>query len=240
MSRTHLLAAAAGALVAGVLAGGIAWAAIPEGGVIQGCYDAGGNLKVVAALPCPKGYTALQWNQQGIQGTPGTNGTNGTDGEDGTDGTSPTVVQLAPGDPNCPAGGAAITDAAGSTAYICSGQNGADGQSFAGTFTSSNGEYSISVTNAGITIAHGASNSITLVGDDLTVRSRNLGLRSDQDMTLQTGGTAAINAAGNVLLTTSGTAVLNAAGNLSLTTSGTGLLRATGPLNLQGSVINMN
>ena len=36
---------------------------IGGGGVIQGCYDSGGNVKVVAALPCPKGYTALQWNQ---------------------------------------------------------------------------------------------------------------------------------------------------------------------------------
>ena len=229
-----LIAATAGAFAAAVLAGGVAWAAIPEGGVIQGCYDAGGNLKVVAALPCPKGYTSLPWNQQGVQGLPGQSGKNGADGK------SPTVAQLGPGDANCSAGGAAITDAAGSTAYVCSGQNGADGQSFAGTFTSSNGEYSIGVTNSGIRIAHGASNTITLVGDDLTVRSRNLGVRSDQDVTLQTGGTAVLDVTGNFSLTTNGTGVLTAADNLSLTTSGTGLLRATGPLNLQGSVINMN
>jgi hypothetical protein len=221
--------------LATALAGSVALAAIPgPGGVIQGCYDSGGNLKVVEALSCPKNYTALRWNQQGIQGLPG------ADGEDGTDGTSPTVVQLVPGDPNCPAGGAAVTDAAGSSAYICSGQNGADGQPFAGTFTSSNGEYSISVANSGITIAHGASNSITLVGGDLTVHSRNLGVRTDQDLTVQTGGAAVLDATGNLSVATSGTAMLNATNNLSLTTSGTGLLRATGPLNLQGSVINMN
>jgi hypothetical protein len=74
MSRTHLLAAALGALIAGVLAGGIAWGAIGDGGVIQGCYDAGGNLKVVAALACPKGYTSLLWNQKGDPGPKGDKG----------------------------------------------------------------------------------------------------------------------------------------------------------------------
>lgn len=33
-------------------------------GVIQGCYDSGGNVKVVAALPCPKGYTAFSFYSQ--------------------------------------------------------------------------------------------------------------------------------------------------------------------------------
>ena len=90
-----------------MLAGGVAWAAIPEGGVIQGCYDSGGNLKLVAALPCPKGYTPLAWNQQGLQGPhvpqgiPGTNGTNGANGQDGQDG-----AQGPPGPPG-PTGGLA-------------------------------------------------------------------------------------------------------------------------------------
>ena len=49
------------------------------------------------------------------------------------------------------AGGAAITDANNSTAYVCSGQDGQpgkDGTPFSGTFTSSNGAYSISVSVA--------------------------------------------------------------------------------------------
>jgi hypothetical protein len=55
--------------------GGVAWATIPDsGGVIQGCYNNGGNLKVVSELPCPKGYTSLPWNQQGPKGDPGTDG----------------------------------------------------------------------------------------------------------------------------------------------------------------------
>ncbi|HXY17678.1 MAG TPA: hypothetical protein VEH79_05890 [Gaiellaceae bacterium] len=51
-----------------LLAVGITYAAgrIPgANGVIQGCYDSGGNLKVVASLPCPKRYTPLAWNQLG-------------------------------------------------------------------------------------------------------------------------------------------------------------------------------
>ncbi len=84
MRKRELIATAVGAIVATVLAGSVAWAAIPgDGGVIQGCYDTGGNLKVVSALPCPKNYTALQWNQQGV---PGPRGETGDKGEQGIQG----------------------------------------------------------------------------------------------------------------------------------------------------------
>jgi hypothetical protein len=221
MTKRDFVAAAAGALAASALAGGVAWAAIPDSsGVIQGCYNSGGNLKVVSELPCPHGYTSLPWNQQGPKGDPG------------LDGVSPTVTQLSPGDANCPDGGAALTDASGSTAYVCNGAAGADGQSFAGTFTSPNGEYSISVSDAGITLGHGGTNSVVLTGDDLAVRSDNISLRSDRSTTLRAGSTATVQAGTTV--------TFDSAGNLSLTTDGTGLFRAGGPLNLQGSVINMN
>jgi hypothetical protein len=134
-----LLAALAGALVTGVLAGGIAWAAIGDGGVIQGCYDSGGNVKVVAALPCPKGYTAFQWNQQGPKGDPGpqgspgangTNGQNGAPGEPGKDGVDGVSVTSAPepAGTNCPNGGSKFTALNGIT-YACDGANGASGVS---------------------------------------------------------------------------------------------------------------
>lgn len=120
MRRRDLLAATLGTIAAAALAGGIAWALIPgPGGVIQGCYDSGGNVKVVPALPCPKGYTPLQWNQQGppgsqgIQGPPGEDGTPGADGPPGPQGppgdsatsvavaipvgTGPTVLYTVPG-----------------------------------------------------------------------------------------------------------------------------------------------
>jgi hypothetical protein len=60
--RSHLLSALVGAVIAVVVAGGVAWATIPPmpGGVIQGCYDAGGNVKVVEALPRPARHTPFQ------------------------------------------------------------------------------------------------------------------------------------------------------------------------------------
>ena len=170
MGKSHLLAAAAGAVAASALAGGVAWATIPgDGGVIQGCYTkVGGILRVVDAEKgqhCLGIEVPINWNQRGLKGDPGANGTNGAPGA------SPTVSQLQPGDSNCPAGGAEITDAAGSTAYVCGGAKGADGQSFAGTFTSPNGEYSIDVTDTGIVLSHGTNTSINLVGDNLDLRS---------------------------------------------------------------------
>ena len=88
MKNQALLTAVVSALAASAIAGGIAWAAIGDGGAIQGCYDSGGNLKVVSALPCPKGYTALAWNQQGPPGSQGVPGTPGTPGVDGSDAAS--------------------------------------------------------------------------------------------------------------------------------------------------------
>ena len=65
-------------LLAGGVVAGLAYGAIPgANGVIQGCYDSGGNVKVVAALPCPKGYTPLQWNITGPQGPIGLTGPQG-------------------------------------------------------------------------------------------------------------------------------------------------------------------
>jgi hypothetical protein len=88
MSRRDVIAALAGAATVIVLGGGVAWAAIPAtpGGVIQGCYDSGGNVKVVEAPPCPRGYTALPWNQQGPQGIQGPKGEKGDKGDKGDQG----------------------------------------------------------------------------------------------------------------------------------------------------------
>ena len=58
-------------VAASFVVAGFAFGAIPgTGGAIQGCYDSGGNLKVVNALPCPKGFTPLSWAQQGATGQP--------------------------------------------------------------------------------------------------------------------------------------------------------------------------
>ena len=109
-----LIGAVVGAL-ATMLLGGIAWAAIPNtpGGVIQGCYDSGGNVKVIEALPCPPKYTPFQWNQQGPSGTNGTNGTSVTSASE-------------PAGANCTDGGSKFTASNGVT-YACNGAAGLPG-----------------------------------------------------------------------------------------------------------------
>jgi hypothetical protein len=92
--KSNLVAAAVGALVATVLAGGIAWAAIPgDGGVIQGCYlKIGGILRVVDTAKgqrCTALEVPLSWNQTGQpgpQGLPGAAGQQGPQGEKGDNG----------------------------------------------------------------------------------------------------------------------------------------------------------
>jgi hypothetical protein len=73
----------AGVAAAAVLVGGTAYGAvssIPDAaGVVHGCYDSGGNVKVIdtsITASCPKGYSSLDWNQTGPAGKDGTDGTN--------------------------------------------------------------------------------------------------------------------------------------------------------------------
>jgi hypothetical protein len=138
MTRKTLLIVAlcAAALLS---AAGIAYAVIPDGsGQYTACMlKATGTIRMIdkSASPssllshCTSLETEISWNQQGVPGA------------------SPTVAQLAAGDAHCANGGAAITDAGGNTAYVC---NGTDGQDFAGTFTSPNGQYKLEVADTGI------------------------------------------------------------------------------------------
>ncbi len=73
-------------IVAALAAGAIAYATSADSNVIQGCYDSGGNLKVVQALPCPKGYTPLAWSQTGPAGQAGPAGQPGPAGPPGAAG----------------------------------------------------------------------------------------------------------------------------------------------------------
>ena len=160
-----------------------------------------GQLRLAdAAADCNASELAISWSQRGPQGLQGPQGMSGADG------VSPSVAPLAADDPNCPAGGAAITDAAGSTAYVCSGEDGedgTDGQPFTGTFTSPNGEYSISVTDAGVTLSHGTQASISLVGDDITARV-------DGNVEVRTGGNLSFDTTGFTTVQGSGTIDLSA------------------------------
>jgi hypothetical protein len=79
--------AALGAIVGALAAGGIAWADIPDSGVINGCYKTvGGSLRVIdmsLGNSCKVGETSLNWNQTGPQGPPGQKGDTGPAGPSG-------------------------------------------------------------------------------------------------------------------------------------------------------------
>jgi hypothetical protein len=180
----------------------------------------------------------------GTNGTDGTNGTNGApgqpgadgkDGTNGTDGTSPTVAQLGPGNPNCLNGGVAITDAAGTTAYVCSGQNGqngTDGQPFSGTFTSPNGQYSISVTDTGVTIAHGGS-TISLVGTDIRVHSSGTAeLESALGMTLRGSTDVTVESASGL--------ALKGGTDVNVVSGGTATVQGSSIVTIKGSTVKIN
>ena len=90
MSRMRKLALATAGFTAVVLvAGGIAFAAIPHSttGVISGCWgNSNGQLRVIdaeAGHKCKNNETALSWNQTGPQGQPGPQGDPGPQGPPG-------------------------------------------------------------------------------------------------------------------------------------------------------------
>lgn len=216
MKRLVSLANASKALFALVLAAAVfgvvsaVQAAIPDShGVIHGCVLPSGNVRVIDSdtASCRGNEAPLDWNQAGAtgpagqDGAPGKDGAPGADGAPGKDGVSPTVTQLASGDSHCAAGGAAITDASGNTAYVCSGATGAagaPGTSFDGTYTSPNGEFGISVTDSGIKLTAPTS-KVTVDGSSVKVESLagtkfSVGLDSIDMQT--TGGTSLDLAAG--------------------------------------------
>jgi hypothetical protein len=156
---------------------------------------------------CTSLESRISWNQEGLPG------------RDGKDAVSPTVAEVALGDAShCNgAGGAAITDASGRTAYVCSGTNGQDGQSFSGSFTSPNGNYRIDVADTGITLkGPGNGTSITVDANGATIKSAT---------------------AVSVEAATDGSFKF---GNLFDLRGGEGHMTFTGPLNLHASVINEN
>jgi hypothetical protein len=226
---------------------GVAYATIPDGGgVYTACRLNGiGTIRLIDPSAssssllshCTAFETQITWNQKGQNGV------------------SPTVAQLSPQDSHCPAGGAAITDAAGTTAYVCSGQNGADGQSFAGTFTSPDGRFSLSVGNNGVDIV-GPGTSISLDGNGgVTVTGGHVEtVANDETITIQgnrtetVGGDESITVGGKRTETVSndesvkvgGNRTETVSGNESVKVSGALGLRASGALNLDGSFLGLN
>jgi len=120
--RTGLVIA--GVAAAALMAGGTAFGAvssIPDSaGVVHGCYDSGGNVKVIDAsvtASCPKGYSSLDWNQTGPAGKNGKDGTDGTNGTNATNGSSVVTSAGVPASP-CNLGDTDVDLATGEV-YTC-------------------------------------------------------------------------------------------------------------------------
>jgi hypothetical protein len=226
VGRSARRVAAVGVLFAA--AGGIAFAAIPDGaGVYTACMlNKVGTIRLIdPTLPadnpmshCTSLETRITFNQQGQRGLQGLPGAAGKDGTNGTDGTSPTVSQLAVGDAHCGGGGASIADAQGNTAYVCNGTNGTNGEPFSGTFTSPNGQFSISVADSGITLAGPSGTS----------------------MKLQSDGSVSVNAPASLDVRAGTSAILQAGTSLDLKGAASATLESADPLNLKGSIITQN
>jgi Collagen triple helix repeat (20 copies) len=106
MSKKLTIAIAAVASL--VLAGGIAYASIPDSaGVIHGCYkNENGQLRVIESGACGPSETALPWNQTGPTGQTGPSGPSGLAGPSGSAG---------PAGPSGPSGPAGNDGATGPT-----------------------------------------------------------------------------------------------------------------------------
>ena len=131
------------------------------------------------------------------------------------------MAQVGPCVGGCANGGAAITDSAGATAYVCSGldgQDGADGDSFSGTFASPNGQYSINVTDTGVTLASPDS-FIKVSGGEIRVETQ-----SSDGIVVRSGGLFD----------------LRADTSLELRAGTTGRLESTATMTIRGSVVNIN
>ena len=130
-------------------------------GVIYGCYSNaalnGSHVLVLqdTGTSCPKGTTAISWNQTGPSGAagspgpagpsgppgatglagppgqPGSPGSSGPSGPPGSPGGGAIVADSAPASA-CPAGGITITDGSGNAQYVC---NGAPGRTVTVTVT---------------------------------------------------------------------------------------------------------
>ena len=109
MIRRKQAGVLAGVSVAGLLVAGVAFAAIPTGGVISSCYTkSGGALRIVDATTtaCKSGETSLAWNQTGPQGATGPHGLQGPQGATGATGLQ---------GPQGPTGATGLTGATGAT-----------------------------------------------------------------------------------------------------------------------------
>jgi len=179
-TRTPLRAAAVTALLLAAVAGttSIALASIPDShGVIHGCYQTKGtahNLKVInnkVTARCPRGYSALNWNQAGPKGPAGLSHGYSTESIDGhtLGSSSETVVATA----TLPAGSyivnatVTVTAATGENIAQCFITN-ASGNASGGTVSANNGITTIPLT-AGLTLSAPAVIAVQCAGSGETL-----------------------------------------------------------------------
>lgn len=137
------------------------------------------------------------------------------------------------------------------------GADGEDGNPFSGTFTSPNGEYSITVADDGITLAHGSSAAIRLTGANVIIESGNaidvtssgnatlsvggsLAAQSGSGTTVDVGGALRVAVDGNATLDTSGALATSSGGGTSLESETSLTARAGGNASFFGSQLGLN
>jgi hypothetical protein len=110
--------------VAALVAGSIAWAAIPDGGVIHACYSkTNGKLRLADAQnpklgSCLASEAALDWNQQGPAGVAGAPGAKGDTGAQGDPGPQGATGPQGPAGPQGPQGSTGPQGPAGQTELV--------------------------------------------------------------------------------------------------------------------------
>ena len=172
------------------VAGGVAYAAIPDAGT--GVYHACmlknvGTIRIIdpERQRCSSSLEVeITFNKEGPTGNPGATGPPGPPGQPGRD-----------------------------------GRDGQDGAPFSGTFTSPNGQYSLSVTDTGIVLS-GAGSTVNLTSTGVQVRSAgDLTLQSGSALVAQAGTGVSIDGS-SVGVQSAGNLTLHAAGGVSIAGSG--------------------
>jgi hypothetical protein len=156
----------------------MAYAAVGEG-EINACSKKGaGTLYLAGDKGCLPGDTAVAWTIKGPQGEPGPAGPSGPEGPKGDRGD---VGPAGPSGPEGPQGPSGPQGAQGP-----SGPSGPAG-TFSGSFQSPNGQYSISVTDAGIELRGPGSGRVRLDAGNLILQG-NVGLQVNAPVVSMNGG----------------------------------------------------
>jgi hypothetical protein len=237
--RAVMLLAGAIALLA---AAGAAYATIPDsGGVYTACRLNGiGTIRLIdpsgpsgsLLSHCTSIETQISWNQKGQPGAAG---------PAGSPGVSPTVTQLSAGDSHCPAGGASITDSTGTPAYVC------NGAPFSGTFTSPNGQFSLSVTDTGVqvvgpnaTISVSGNGTVSVQGDHVETVAGSDAVTVQGASTERVGGNDSLMVSGNRTEHVDGNENVTVTGNRTENVAGSITDHAAVSLDLAGATVGIN